>query len=154
MTAQARDILIYNKEELYMAAEPLENYLKTVRLPHKLVAPSTACWRGYYSKWAIDNKKLFLIKWDGYILDYLKVGMNYIFPGEEIVFANWFTGEIRIPMGDIVSYVHGGYASIHESDLFLEFKNGVLVNEHIKSLTKEEIEKIKKEEEENNDLPF
>ena len=46
MTAQARDILIYNKEELYMAAEPLEDYLKKTKLPHKLVAPHTACWKG------------------------------------------------------------------------------------------------------------
>ena len=153
MTAQAGDILIYKEEELFMAAEPLAGYLKTVSLPNKLVAPTTACWRGYYSKWAIDNKKLFLIEWEGYILDCQKVGMNYIFPGEEIVFANWFTGTIRIPMGEIVSYIHGGYASVHEGDLFLEIKKGVLVKEDIKWLTEKEIEKIKKEAE-NDDLPF
>lgn len=150
MTAQARDILIYNKEKLFMAAEPLKDYLKKEELPHKLVAPDTACWRGYYSKWAIDNKKLFLIEWQGYILDYQKVGMDYLFPGEEIIFANWFTGTIRISMGDIVHYVHGGYASIHEGDMFLEFKNGELVNEFTKWLTKEEIGKIKEE----YDFPF
>ena len=49
MTAQAGDILIYKEEELFMAAEPLAVYLKTVSLPNKLVAPTTACWRGYYS---------------------------------------------------------------------------------------------------------
>lgn len=70
MTAQIKDILVYNGEELSMATEPLADYLKHVKLPHKLVAPNTACWRGYYSKWAIDNKKLFLIEWHGYILDY------------------------------------------------------------------------------------
>ena len=153
MTAQAGDILIYKKEELFMAAEPLKGYLETVSLPNKLVAPTTACWRGYYSKWAIDNKKLFLIEWVGYILDNQKVGMNYIFPGEEIVFASWFTGTIRIPMGEIVCYVHGGYESVHEWDLFLEIKKGVLVKEDIKWLTEKEIEKIKKEAE-NDDLPF
>jgi len=151
MTAQARDILIYNKEELYMAAEPLGGYLKKVKLPHKLVAPNTACWRGYYSKWAIDNKKLFLIKWQGFILDYQKVGMEYLFPDEVIVFAKWFTGEIRIGVGDMVNYVHGGYASVHEGNMFLIFENGKLVNEYTKWLTEEEIEKIRKEE---NDLPF
>ena len=151
MTAQARDILIYKKEQLYMAAEPLDGYLKKVKLPHKLVAPNTGCWRGYTSKWAIDNKKLFLIEWQGYILDYQKVGMNYLFPDDEIVFAKWFTGQIRIGMGEMVSYVHGGYASVHEGDMFLIFENGELVNEYIKWLTQEEIEKIQKDV---DDLPF
>jgi hypothetical protein len=84
MTAQASDILIYNGQELYMAAEPLSSYLEKVKLPHELVAPTTACWRGYYSKWAIDNKKLFLIEWEGFILNYQKVGIDYLFPGVSI----------------------------------------------------------------------
>ena len=151
MTAQVRDILIYNKEQLYMSAEPLEGYLKKINLPHKLVAPNSACWRGYTSKWAIDNKKLFLIEWQGYILDYQKVGIQFLFPEEEFVFAIWFTGQIKIGMGDMVSYVHGGYSTVHEGDMYLIFENGVLVNEYIKWLTKEEIEKILQEYE---DLPF
>jgi hypothetical protein len=145
MTAQISDILIYKNEELCIASEPLSDYLAKVKLPHKLVAPNTACWRGYYAKWAIDNKKLFLIKWQGYILDYQKVDIQYIFPGEEVVFAKWYTGEIRIGMGDLVSYVHGGYASVYEGDMFLIFENGELVNEYTKWLTKEEIEIITKE---------
>jgi hypothetical protein len=151
MTAQARDILIYKNEKLHMSAEPLANYLKNAKLTHALVAPNTACWRGYYSKWAIDNKKLFLIEWEGYILDYQKVGMDYLFPQEEIVFAKWFTGEIRIGMGEMVNYVHGGYSSIQEGNMYLLFENGELVNEYIKYLTKKEIEKIKKDQ---DNLPF
>lgn len=155
MTAQTKDILIYNNEELLIACEPLEGYLEKIQLPHKLVAPSTACWRGYYSKWAIDNKKLFLIEWRGFILDWQKVGIDYLFPDEEFVFAKWFTGEIRIPMGEIVHNVHGGYQSIYEGKMFLEFINGELVKEHIKWLTAEEIENIIEEEEKNKrESPF
>lgn len=134
-----------------MGDEPLRSYLDTVELPHKLVAPNSACWRGYTSKWAIDNKKLFLIDWNGYILDYQKVGMAYLFPDEEIVFAKWFTGQIRIEKGELVSYFHGGYGSIYEGTMFLIFENGALVNEFIKWLTKEEIEKMLEEDE---DFPF
>lgn len=151
MTAQVRDILIYNNEGFYMAAEPLKPYLETVQLPHKLVAPNTSCWRGYWSHWAIENKKLFLVKWEGYILDGVTVGMHYLFPDEEIVFAKWFTGEIRIGLGKLIRYVHGGYESLHEGDRFLIFENGLLVNDYSIWRTKEEVEKIIKEEE---DLPF
>jgi len=147
MTAQSRDILLYNKEELQMAGEPLFSYLNSIKLPHYLVAPSTACWRGYTSKWAIENKKLFLTEWQGYILDYQKVGMDYLFPGEEIVFAKWFTGPIRIEMGKRIKYVHGGYDSVYEGDMLLKFENGVLVEEHTKWLTQEEIDKIQQTDE-------
>ncbi len=151
MTAQARDILFYNDERFFIATEPLEGYLKTISLPHNLVAPTTACWRGYYSKWAIDNNKLFLIEWEGYILDYQKVGIEYLFPDEEFVFANWYSGEIRIPVGEMISYFHGGYLSKYEGDRFLEFKVGELVNEYTKWLSQEEIDRIKKR---NDELPF
>ncbi len=154
MTAQSKDILIYNKEELRIACEPLEGYLEKVKLPHELVAPTTACWRGYYSKWAIDNKKLFLIEWQGFILDYQQVGMDYLFPEEEFVFAKWFSGNIIVPMGESLFYVHGGYDSVYEGEMFLEFKDGELVNEYIKWITEEEIEKIRIENEENDGMPF
>ena len=135
MTAQVSDILVYNGQNLRMATEPLEDYLLSIKLPHKLVAPWSYCWRGYYSKWAIDNNKLFLTEWEGFILHAQKVGMDYIFPDEEFVFAKWYSGTIRIPVGELVSYVHGGYESIHKGDLFLEFEEGVLINEYSKWLT-------------------
>jgi len=151
MTAQVRDILMYNEEELRIGTEPLESYLAKIKLPHRLVAPSTACWRGYTSKWAINNKKLFLIEWEGYIQKYQKVGIQYLFPDEEIVFANWFSGQIRIGMGELVNYVHGGYESVYEGEKFLVFEKGNLVDEYEKWLTEEDIQKMHKERDE---LPF
>ena len=58
-------------------------------------------------------------------------------------------------MGEIVHNVHGGYQSIYEGKMFLEFINGELVKEHIKWLTAEEIENIIEEEEKNKrESPF
>lgn len=154
MTAQFSDLLLYKGENFSIGCEPLESYLETIKLPHRLVAPSSACWRGYYAKWAIDNSKLFLIKWEGYILDFQRVNIDYIFPDEEFVFAKWFTGEIRIPQGNEIRYIHGGYATIYEGDMFLEFKDGILINERTVWLTPDEIEQIHREMEEERNLPF
>ena len=56
-----------------------------------------------------------------------RVGLEYLFPDyPNGIFAHWFTGEIRCPRGDRLHYVHGGYASIYEEDLFLEFHEGIL----------------------------
>lgn len=151
MTAQVNDILIYKDETLPIASKPLKSYLEKATLPHNLVPPSSACWRGYVAQWAIDNKKLFLINWHGYILDYQEVGIDYLFPGEEFVFADWFSGEIRIGIGGMVLYIHGGYESVHRGNRFLIFEKGILVDEYEKWLTQEEIDKVL---EVDDTLPF
>ena len=56
--------------------------------------------------------------------------------GSDIVYADWFNGEIRIPEGKRVQYVHMGYASIYERDRFLTFKNGIKTKERVKSNAK------------------
>lgn len=43
------------------------------------------------------------------------------------VFANWYYGEIRIPQGEQLDYVHMGYGSMFKRDLFLNVVDGVVV---------------------------
>ena len=48
-------------------------------------------------------------------------------------------------MGELVRYVHGGYASVYEVDTYLEFESSHLIKEKEKWLTEKEIKKaIKK----------
>lgn len=56
----------------------------------------------------------------------------YLFPDQEKVFAEWFTGEIRIPYGEMLQYYHIGYASVYEKELYLEFENGYLIGKREK----------------------
>jgi hypothetical protein len=129
MTAQARERLIFNGNETSMAAEPLNQYLQN-KDDKIFISPSTACWRGYYGHWEIKDSKLYLIGLKAYIEGYKEVGLDYLFPGQKEVFANWFSGEVRIPQGEMLEYVHMGYASMYDSDLLLVFENGKLVNQY------------------------
>ena len=73
---------------------------------------------------------MFLVKLKGYIdEDYKEVELEYIFPGKKEIFADWFSGKIRISQGELLQYVHMGYSSVFEKDLFLKFKDGVLIDE-------------------------
>lgn len=130
MTAQAGERLFYKGEETWMAAEPLNQYLQN-RKDIKFISPSTACWRGYYGQWEIKNNKLYIIELKAYLQGYREVGLDYLFPGQNTVFANWFSGKIRIPQGEMLDYVHMGYASLYERDLVLVFENGLLTNEYV-----------------------
>jgi hypothetical protein len=131
MTAQAGDILIYKSKKYSMATEPLESYFDLVGSRPELVSPMTNCWRGYFSTWKIKYKKLFLVHLVCFVDDSKPVRMEYLFPDQKEVFAGWFSGEIRVPQGKLLKYIHMGYASTFEKDLFLDFKYGVLVGTRV-----------------------
>ncbi len=59
----------------------------------------------------------------------IAIELSYLFPDENKVFANWFSGEIKVPQGEMLEYVHAGYGSIFEKDLILVVENGVLIND-------------------------
>ena len=152
MTAQAHERLIFNGNETSMAAEPLNQYLQN-RNDIKFISPSTACWRGYHGQWEIKDSKLYLIGLKAYIEGYREVGLNYLFPEQKQVFANWFNGEIRIPQGEMLEYVHMGYASLYDSDLFLVIENGILVNQYEVDNEAEYQNRLKKREQEERERP-
>lgn len=132
MTAQIKEKLIYKGRKLNMAAEPLGRYLaKRYDLQVNLHSLGTACWRGYMGEWEVRGDKLYLIKLKINLYHEARNGMDYLFPGQKEVFAEWFTGIVRVPTGDMLRYVHMGYASIFEKDLFLTFEEGILTDERI-----------------------
>ncbi len=130
MTAQRKEHIIYKGELMAMATEPLRPYLAE-RKDIDFVFKTSSCWRGYIGKWEIKNNKLYLIDLFAHIKDYEEVRMDYVFPDKREVFADWFSGELRITQGEMLEYVHMGYQSVFEKDLFLEIKDGILVSEKI-----------------------
>jgi hypothetical protein len=135
MTAQASESLIYKGERLSLCSNPLGPYLKSSATSVCFYSPSTALWRGYIGTWAIEAGRLYLVKLKGFVqvdgrVD--EVVLSHLFPDyPDGVFAHWYTGELRCPMGEMLNYVHMGYASTYEQDLFLEIEKGVVINERI-----------------------
>ena len=82
---------------------------------------STACWRRYVATWSIADNRLYLLSIKGiYRLD-----------GEEPLFAEWVSETLRVPQGRRLSYVHMGFGSIFERDLFLGIKMGVVEDRRV-----------------------
>ena len=135
MTIQAGDILSYNGEKTTIATEPLKPYLKT-RSDVSFIYKSTALVRGYIGTWKIRNKKLYLISLLGFVDNNEKVDLNYLFPNKIEVFAGWYSGDIRIPEGELLKKINLGYASVFEKDRILSFKEGILISETVKDNTK------------------
>jgi hypothetical protein len=132
MTIQVGDILSYNGEKTTIATEPLKSYLKT-RSDVGFIFKSTALVRGYIGTWEIRNKKLYLTSLVGFIENNEQVDLNYLFPKKTEVFANWFSGDIRIPEGKLLEKINLGYESVFEKDRILSFKEGILIGETVKN---------------------
>lgn len=147
MTAQFPEKIIYQVKMHGMASEPLHYYLRELEEPIKTSGVNTACWRGYIGTWELRDNKLYLIDLKTKNSEGMDVGIEYVFPGKQEVFADWYSGEIRIPQGQLLSYVHRFYDSVYERDILLMFGNGCLVNTRTVDNKKDFIENMKIEAE-------
>ena len=140
MTAQFRDSIIYKDSQYSLATEPLRSYLEAKGINYP--STSTGNYRGYIASWEVIDNKLFLIrvKIPGFLPD-MDSEAN-LFPEDEKTFAYWYSGRLRIPDGELLEYVHQGYASTYEKDLYLRFLNGKMMGKSEKDNRPEFEEKI------------
>ena len=133
MTAQVSERLIYGGREFALFSNPLSLYLQQTGTSFE--SPNTACWRGYVGTWEIIEaagaERLYLVKLRAHKTYVDIVELKDIFPGYEKIFAHWFSGELRCPQGELLNYVHSGYASAYESDLFIQIERGVITGKHV-----------------------
>ena len=127
MTAQAHEIIIIDGEETSMA------YCPEIPIGHPRVEPcsipkdapniigSTANWRQYIGTWKIEENKFYLAK---------IVGVFRVI-GDEPIFAEWFTGVLRIPRGEMLEYVHMGFGSVYEEELHIKIEKGIVTKSRI-----------------------
>ncbi len=143
-TAQMPDALIYEGEKYSMFTNPLEIYFRDhpERRP-KSDGWCTALWRGYLATFIIENGSLYVKavevmapgreKW--------KNVTKKIFPKKKKVKADFFSGLLVLPQGDLIEYVHMGYASIYEKYTLIEIEKGEV--KKILKFTGEEYMKFK-----------
>jgi hypothetical protein len=147
-TAQYPDLIILNGDTLSLYSNPLEKYfdLYPEKRPENEIV-STALWRGYVATFEIKND-LFLLKdiqievEKGHLKFEWKSVLQEVFPGMEEIIVDWFTGLLVIPKGELVNYVHMGYASEYDSYTLFQIKEGILEKE--KNFTHEEYVRFKK----------
>ena len=142
-TGQIPDYLIVQNDTLPIFSNPLESYFELTgkrELPDFSGCGSTACWRGYKAYWKLQNDSLFLLKITSCHtscgIKLQDANLKKMF-GTNRVFAGWFTGEIVAPIGNLVQYIHMGYASIYDKEKIFTFKNGKLIK--TKTLTNRDI---------------
>jgi hypothetical protein len=132
MTAQIAEILHYNNQKLSMCSEPLGDYFLLAGVEPQFEANCSALWRGYVGTWEIAEDRLYLVELEGTLKDGTEATLATLFPDfPDRVFAGWFTGKLRVPQGKELEYVHMGYCSVFERDLFIEIEKGEVKNTYV-----------------------
>jgi len=136
-TIQKPDKIIYNGKEYALHSNPMESYFE--KYPDKRPRReemSTALWRGYVATFEVKDNQLYLkdieiqdgdtIDAKGYRVSKWTSVLNEVFPNQEFVKVDRFTGLLVLPEGEMGDYAHTGYASTYEHYILLEFENGNL----------------------------
>lgn len=133
MTAQIAERLRYQGEQFAMCDHPLGCYFSMAGISPGFEMSSTALWRGYVGTWEITDGRLYLVALWGTLHGGSEVCLATFFPDFPTrVFAHWYSGTIRVPQGKMLEYVHQGYQSTFERDLFLEIEKGVLSSTRVR----------------------
>ena len=146
MTAQIGDKIHYKGMRYSLSSEPLSAFLLKNKI-NKFNELNTACWRGYVAEWEVVDNKLYLVNirfsYSPRKKVTVKTGdslteMDKLFPGQTKVHANWVSSTLIIKTGKLIEYIHMGYESIYEIDIYLKFENGELIEERIVNNTSKE----------------
>ena len=126
-TAQAPDKIIYNGKEYALHSNPMESYFEKYpdKRPRREVY-SSGLRRGYVATFEVKDNQLYLKNIEIEIWTSFKSVLNEVFPNQEFVKVDCFTGLLVLPEGEMGDYAHTGYASTYEHYILLEFENGNL----------------------------
>ena len=132
MTAQAPERLLYDSEKYPLAENPLYYYFQISGRRSPFRSPNTALWRGYVGTWEISDERFYIVGLTGHLGDGSMANLSTLFPEHpNRAFAHWYTGQLRVPQGKLLKYVHHGYASIYERDLRFDIKKGVVTGTRV-----------------------
>lgn len=133
MTAQFSELLLLEGKQQALCSYPLASYFALGGESVAFRASSTALSRGYVGTWEIHDQRLYLTRLQGSLQDESPVSLETVFPGySQRVFAHWFSGTLRLPQGQLLHYVHGGFGSCYEQDLLIDVMRGVVTAKRVR----------------------
>jgi len=140
MTAQRPETIFIDGKAHSLLNLPLEKRFKRRHPRPPFRAPTTACRRGYFGTWAIENSRLYLIELKGNLRNGTRANLRTVFPDASgPVFADWFTGELRIPVGEMIRYVHMGFGSVFAAELLITVDRGLVTGRVVRTAEQEEV---------------
>lgn len=140
-TPQQSDVLIVDGEEQALFTNPLDVWLRenqdvfSNEFPdsgagERTCVISSGNWRGYVATFAIERGRFLLKKVEFTGCNYRKDEiLSRLFEGKKDAPADWFSGILVVPTGELVQYVHLGYGSLYSEYRLFRIEGGKVVDE-------------------------
>jgi hypothetical protein len=141
MTCQIPERIKYKGQTLPCYSEPLKSRLPPPPVGMNVDDPDSAypfevscsaLWRGYVGHWEVAHNRLLLVALNGNSADGHPASLATTFPGSRgPIFADWFTGELKCPRGNLIGRVEDIYLNVYEEDVVLHVVAGIVVSTEI-----------------------
>ena len=138
MSFQRSDTVYFGSERFTTQEYPFDQYVQKIPRGEMFrIELNSGNYKGYMAEWEIDDNKLYLTKLTiPKVLEYVeetllfkvveqKYSMEYYFPNQKRVLADWFTGKIRLLSGERIINENNLYDDIRRNELVFDFENGV-----------------------------
>ena len=129
MSAQRTDTIKINGKVYKLYCLPLAQYWEKYEPGISLFVLNPALTRMYYANWLMEDNKLYLSDFwsENWVLK-KEYSLANLFPDEEKVFAEWYTGDLIIPFGRMVHYINLGWGATHEYRATIGIKEGLVIS--------------------------
>ena len=128
MTMQVPECREFDGDWYALCSLPLEPYLDSLSERPGFYATPTCMDRMYVGHWRIEDNRLFLIGLVAHNREGNAITLQYLFLGTEPpIWADWFSGELRCPMGKRLKTILIGFESVYEADLLFSINEGRLM---------------------------
>ena len=144
MTMQRAELLFHNGAWLSLHSLPLEPYFEQIGTRPNFSRFLSSVGRGYVGCWALMEGKLFLTEIQQLGFEKLPNGsmspgmiadpllLSVIFPEQETPkFADWYTGKLRCPMGEVIATGRWEFGDLYERYLEFSVERGEILKEEV-----------------------
>lgn len=126
-TEQEPDILRWKGKSYDLYTNPLERYLAShPDVWRDRAMLSTANWRGYVATWTIEDDRLKLTDVNTGRRPERVNALGKLFPGQEVVLADWYTGNLLVPDGKLLHRGDFSYSAVHSKYLLFRIEKGIV----------------------------
>jgi hypothetical protein len=139
MSAQRLDTILIDGKAYTIYCSPLHQYWEKHGNRPQMVSFNTSLNRGYFANWEINDNRLFLVNFFGE--NQIPFSQRTIYCLRDIfatetgqVFAEWFSGELPIPVGKEIDYSVSGIGPIYETLTTISLENGLVIDSGVFSL--------------------
>lgn len=145
-TAQFPDVIVLDGKRHALNTNPLDAHLAKVKwTPPEEAQMSSANWRRYIATWKVEGARLVLqdvtirVAVEG--AEATRSIRTDLFPGRATVVADWYSGALIVPDGEMINYVHIGYGSDYDHYRILRIASGRVLDD--RSMTGTEFQAYK-----------